>query len=47
MLASLPLHGKVPGDEPFQRALGLIQAAATDERNFARKAVNWARRVER
>lgn len=44
MLASLALHDKVTGDGRFLRALPLIEAAATDERNFVTKGVNWALR---
>lgn len=44
LLASLALHDKRSADEPFRRALPLIEAAATDERNFVKKGVNWALR---
>lgn len=44
LLACLALHHKDHGDEPFARALPLIERAATDDRNFVRKAVNWALR---
>jgi 3-methyladenine DNA glycosylase AlkD len=44
LLASLALHDKVSGDEPFTRCLPLIEAAAGDDRNFVKKAVNWALR---
>jgi 3-methyladenine DNA glycosylase AlkD len=44
LLASLTVHDKQAGDEPFLRGLQHIEAAAGDERNFVRKAVNWALR---
>ncbi|WP_313913274.1 DNA alkylation repair protein [Tahibacter sp.] len=44
LLASLTVHDKQAGDEPFLRGLLHIEAAAGDERNFVRKAVNWALR---
>jgi len=44
LLASLALHDEQSGDEPFLRALPLIEAAASDERNFVKKAVSWALR---
>jgi len=44
LLASLALHDKQSGDEPFLRTLPLIDAAASDERNFVKKAVSWALR---
>jgi 3-methyladenine DNA glycosylase AlkD len=39
------LHDKVTGDEPFLEGLTLIERAATDERNFVKKGVNWALRA--
>jgi 3-methyladenine DNA glycosylase AlkD len=44
LLASVALHDKQSGDEPFLRTLPLIEAAARDERNFVKKAVSWALR---
>jgi 3-methyladenine DNA glycosylase AlkD len=44
LLASLALHDKSAGDEPFVRSLPLIERAATDERNFVKKGVSWALR---
>lgn len=44
LLASLALHDKHTSNEPFIRSLSLIETAATDERNFVKKAVNWALR---
>ncbi len=42
LLASVALHDKKEGDAPFVRSLRLIENAATDERNFVKKAVSWA-----
>jgi len=44
LLASLTAHDKRVDDEPFARGLLLIERAATDERNFVKKGVNWALR---
>ncbi|MBA2622096.1 MAG: DNA alkylation repair protein [Chthoniobacterales bacterium] len=44
LLASLALHDKKAGDEPFLKTLPLIERAATDERNFVKKGVSWALR---
>ena len=44
LLAGLALHEKGTPDEPFLRALPLIEDAATDERNFVKKGVSWALR---
>jgi 3-methyladenine DNA glycosylase AlkD len=44
LLASLALHDRETGDEPFIRSLPLIQRAASDERNFVKKGVSWALR---
>ena len=44
LLASLALHDKKANDEEFLRHLPLIEHAASDERNFVKKAVNWALR---
>jgi 3-methyladenine DNA glycosylase AlkD len=44
LMASLALHDKETGDEPFQKFLRLVEATASDERNFVKKAVNWALR---
>jgi 3-methyladenine DNA glycosylase AlkD len=44
LLASLALHDKKRVDEPFLERLPLIEAAATDERNFIKKGVSWALR---
>lgn len=45
LLASLVLHAKKAPDEKFLHGLLLIEAAAADERNFVKKAVNWALRT--
>jgi 3-methyladenine DNA glycosylase AlkD len=44
LLASVALHDRTAPDAPFVRALGWIEAAATDERNFVKKGVLWALR---
>jgi 3-methyladenine DNA glycosylase AlkD len=44
LLASLVVHDKLARDDRFVAALPLIEAAACDERNFVKKAVNWALR---
>lgn len=45
LLACLTVHDKSAPDEKFLKCLPLIQRAASDERNFVRKAVNWALRT--
>lgn len=44
LLASLALHDKKAPDAPFRERLDLIEQAAGDDRNFVKKAVNWALR---
>lgn len=44
LLASLSVHAKGAPDAPFLEGLKLVERAATDERNFVKKAVNWALR---
>lgn len=44
LLASLALHDKTADDKPFLEGLTLIDKASMDERNFVKKAVNWALR---
>ena len=44
LLATLAVHDKEASDERFVAALPLIEAAAGDERNYVKKAVNWALR---
>jgi len=45
LLASLALHDRGAADELFARGLILIEGAATDDRNFVKKGVNWALRA--
>jgi 3-methyladenine DNA glycosylase AlkD len=45
LLASLALHDKRTGDEPFIESLALVERAAGDERNFVKKGVSWALRL--
>ena len=44
MLASLTVHDKAAPDERYLEGLELIEREAHDERNFVKKAVNWALR---
>jgi 3-methyladenine DNA glycosylase AlkD len=44
LLAALALHDEDAGDRAFLDRLPLIEAAATDPRNFVKKGVNWALR---
>jgi 3-methyladenine DNA glycosylase AlkD len=44
LLASVALHDKTAPDKPFLDSFPLIERAATDERNFVKKAVSWALR---
>jgi 3-methyladenine DNA glycosylase AlkD len=44
LMACLSVHDKTAGDRQFERFLPIIEREATDERNFVRKAVNWALR---
>ena len=44
LMAALAVHDKRAPDSRFLRFLPLIERQATDERNFVRKAVNWALR---
>jgi 3-methyladenine DNA glycosylase AlkD len=45
LLACTALRNRELGDAPYLRCLPLIEAAATDERNFVKKGVNWALRA--
>ena len=45
LLACVALHHKDVPNAPFVRSLGLIERAATDERNFVWKSVSWALRA--
>lgn len=44
LLATLAVHDKQSDNARFVAALPLIEAAADDDRNFVKKAVNWALR---
>lgn len=44
LLAGLCQHDKQAADKPFLDCLPLIEVAATDDRNFVKKGVNWALR---
>jgi 3-methyladenine DNA glycosylase AlkD len=44
LLASLVAHDKQASDARFRRGLSLIEREAADERNFVKKASNWALR---
>ena len=44
LIAALTVHDKRAADERFVAFLPLIEEAADDQRNFVRKAVNWALR---
>lgn len=44
LMASLAVHDKKAKDEEFLKFLPIIKRESTDERNFVRKAVNWALR---
>ncbi|UCH97144.1 MAG: DNA alkylation repair protein [Candidatus Aminicenantes bacterium] len=44
LIACLAWHDKTAGDEKFINLLPVIKREAADERNFVKKAVNWALR---
>jgi 3-methyladenine DNA glycosylase AlkD len=44
LMAALAVHDKRAPDEAFERFLPVIRAQSTDDRNYVRKAVNWALR---
>jgi 3-methyladenine DNA glycosylase AlkD len=44
LIACLAWHDKQAEDEKFTRLFQVIKDGATDERNFVKKAVNWALR---
>jgi len=44
MMAGLAVKAKSATDEQFEALLPLIAAGASDDRNFVKKAVNWALR---
>jgi 3-methyladenine DNA glycosylase AlkD len=45
LIACLAWHDRTAGDEKFIELLPVIKRGATDERNFVKKAVNWALRT--
>lgn len=45
LLAALALHDRKAPDATFLRCLPLIEDAASDDRNFVKKGVNWALRA--
>ncbi len=44
LIATLSVHDKKATDKDFEKFFPIIKREATDERNFVRKAVNWALR---
>lgn len=44
LMAVLAVHDKTADDEMFLRFLPVIERQSTDQRNFVKKAVNWALR---
>ena len=44
LMATLAVHDKKAADEVFMAYLSLIKRESVDERNFVKKAVNWALR---
>ena len=44
LMAALAVHDKRAGDEKFLEFLPVIKKEAIDDRNFVKKAVNWALR---
>jgi len=44
LMAALAVHDKKAPNARFEAFLSLIESHATDERNFVKKAVNWALR---
>ncbi len=44
LMAALAVHGKKASDADYLPFLEIIKREATDERNFVKKAVNWALR---
>jgi 3-methyladenine DNA glycosylase AlkD len=44
LIACLAWHDKETGDEEFIKLLPVIKRASMDERNYVKKAVNWALR---
>ena len=44
LMAASAVHNKSAGDEEFEVLLPIIRRAADDDRNYVKKAVNWALR---
>jgi 3-methyladenine DNA glycosylase AlkD len=44
VMCALAVHDKKAPDDPFLHFLELVEREAGDERNFVKKAVNWALR---
>src|SRR5439155_10160053 len=44
LMATSAVHNETAKDEEFEVFLPIIRSAATDERNYVKKAVNWALR---
>jgi 3-methyladenine DNA glycosylase AlkD len=44
LMATLAAHDKKAGDDIFTAFLSIIEREAIDERNYVKKAVNWALR---
>jgi 3-methyladenine DNA glycosylase AlkD len=44
LIAGLSVHDKESDDKRFEKLLPLIKKYSTDERNYVKKAVNWALR---
>ena len=44
LMAVLAVHDKEMNDREFTKFLSIIRRKATDDRNFVKKAVNWALR---
>lgn len=44
LIAEISVHDKKMADDGFEQFFPIVRKAATDERNFVKKAVNWALR---
>lgn len=44
LMAALAVHDKESSNRPFERYLPIIKRESDDQRNFVKKAVNWALR---
>ncbi|MCG6552867.1 MAG: DNA alkylation repair protein [Candidatus Magnetominusculus sp. LBB02] len=44
LMAALAVHDKKAGDEVFMSFFPMIKSGSSDDRNFVKKAVNWALR---